>query len=388
MSGAPTRTPPRRGVTAPSGRARLLLAGLLLTQGCYSYVRPGDTTALPAWGWVPTQGGQRLDVDDAGALVSDYAPADIEAALGVTLTPGDGGVLVAAARSSTDGAIVALEPGDVIVEARPLAPWLPTELSVPDAAGVPVRDLEDLRGLAVGVEGLELELRVRRGDEHVVVRQPLREAALVAARPWAPALADALGVELARLDDWPASRLPEGAGPEDYLVVRVGAGSPGARAGLRPLDVIDNERGLFDLHMRNIPPELAPIADALLAQIAQDPELQLVTVRAADGRAKRLELRPPRAPRDSGLLLLWSYQADHARSHLGLLPFDLLLHRSSDAQYDALADDFSVATRWSFLVLFQTQSASGGAQEGLSAQVNPLVDQSRGNYLFERLMPE
>lgn len=361
---------------------------LLLAPGCYSYVRPGDTTPLPGWGWVPTAGGQRLDVDDSGTLVSGYAPTDIEAALGVTLAASADGVTVAAVRSSSDGAVVALEPGDLLVEARPLAPWLPPDQRAPDAAPIAVRDLDDLRGLAVGVEGLELELRVRRGQDDLIVRQPLRAPTPVATRPWAPALADALGVELARLDDWPASRRPDGAGPEDYLVVRVAAGSPGAVAGLRPLDVIDNERGLFDLHMGNIPAELGPIADALRAQLEQDPELQLITVRAADGRAKRLALRPPEAPRDSGLLLLWGYQADHARAHLGLLPLDLLFHHSSEATYDPMADAFSVGRRWSFLTLFQVQSATGGAQEGLTFRMNPLVDEVRAAYLMDRAFAE
>lgn len=369
-------------------RHLLLLSLLALTPGCYSFVRPGDTTTIPAWGWVKTAGGQRLDVDDSGALVAGYAPGDVEAALGVTLASEGDAVTVAAIRSSSDGAVVALEPGDVILEARPLAPWLPPDHAADGAAPIAVHGLEDLRGLAAGIEDLEVELRVRRGGEELLVRQPLRAPTVVATRPWAPALAEALGVELVRLDDWPASRRPEGAASEDYLVVRVGAGSLGARAGLRPLDVIDNERGLFDLHMRNIPPELEPVADALVAQLEQDPELRLITVRAADGRAKRLELAPAEAPRDSGLPLLWSYQADHARTHLGLLPLDLLFHHSTEATYDPLADAFSVGRRWSFVTLFQVQSATGGAQEGLSFRMNPLVDEVRAGYLMERMSPE
>lgn len=369
-------------------RHLLVCSLLLLTPGCYAFVRPGDTTPLPAWGWVPTANGQRLDVDDSGALVTGYAPADIEAALGVTLAPSSDGVTVAAVRSSTDGAVVALERGDVILQVRPLAPWLPPDQTAQGAAPIEVRDVDDLRGLAVGIEGLEVELRVRRGGEERVVRQPLRAPTVVATRPWAPALADALGVQLARLDDWPASRRPQAAGPEDYVVVRVAAGSPGARAGLRPLDVIDNERGLFDLHLGNIPPELTPIADALRAQLEQDPELQLITVRAADGRVKRLELHPPEAPRDSGLLLLWGYQANHVRTHFGLLPLDLLFHHSTEATYDPLADAFSVGRRWSLLTLFQVQSATGGAQEGLTFRMNPLIDEVRSAYLMERVFPE
>lgn len=369
-------------------RRPLLALVALVLQGCYAYVRPGDTTPIPARGWVETSGGQRLDIDDSGALVVGYAPGDIEAALGVTLAESKDGVRVAAVRSQSGGAVVSLEAGDVLLEARPLAPWLPPDRVVDDAAPIVVRELDDLRGLAVGVEGLEVELRVRRGDRELVVRQPLHAPSLVAARPWAPELAGRLGVELARLDDWPESRRPRGAGPGDYLVVRVGAGSPGARLGLRPLDVIENDRGLFDLHMGNFPPEMAPIVDAIKVQLEQDPELQLVSVRAADGRVKRLALRPPEAPRDSGLLLLWSYQANHVRTHLGLLPLDLLFHHSTDASYDPLVDDFSVGRRWSFLTLFQVQSTSGGAQEGLTFRLNPLIDEVRARYLGERAFPE
>lgn len=365
---------------------RALVLLLPLVAGCYSYVRPGDTSPLPAAGFVLTRGGQRLDVDAAGGLMLGHAPDDIEAALGVSLEAGAGGLTVTELRQGTEGHVVALEPGDVLLEARPLAPWLPAELRVEGAPGIEVRELDDLRGLAA-VEGLELGLRVRRGDREVLLRQPLRRPTLVATRPWAPALAAELGVELARLDDWPASRLPAEAGPEDYLVVRVQAGSPAAVAGLRPLDVIDNDEGLFDLRLGNIPPELAAVAEQLRAALDRDPAARLTTVRRTDGRSAALELTPPRAPRDSGLLLLWGYQANHVRSHFGLLPLDLLFHHATDAAYDPLTDTFSVGRRWSLLTIFQVQSAKGGAHEGLHVSVNPFADEPRLRYLLERIIP-
>ena len=215
-----------------SGARALVLCLPLLASGCFAYVRPGDPSSIPATASLATSGGQRLEIDDTGALVLGYAQGDVEAALGVTLVVGASGVTVAAVRSSTDGAVVALEVGDVLLEALPYAPWLPAEMVPLEAAWIPVRDVEDLRGLAVGLTDLELGLRVKRGEQEVVVRQPLRAPTVVATRPWSPELATQLGADLCALHDWPASRLPVEARPEDYLVVRVQAGSAAALAGL------------------------------------------------------------------------------------------------------------------------------------------------------------
>lgn len=368
-----------------SARALVLLLPLLT--GCYAYVREGDPTPLPAAGWVGTRGGQRLDVDDSGALVLGHAPGDIEAALGVTLEERDGAVTVAAVRSSTDGAVVLLEPGDVLLEVRGLAPWLPDE-AAEGAMATPVREVEDLRGLAIGLPDLALELRIRRGGREGRIRQPLRAPTPVATRPWAPELAAPLGVEVVRLDDWPASRLPGGATPGDYLVTRVQAGSHGALAGLRPLDVIVNADGRFDVLMGNLPPQLEPLRDEVMAQLREDPANLVTRVRATDGREKALELERPRAPRDSALPLLYSYESNDLRAHLGLLPFDWLFHRSVSHAYDPLSDGVARSTRWSFLTIVQVQGLDGGAEHGASFRVDPLIDEPRLRYAIERLFAE
>lgn len=363
----------------------VVLCAAAVTSGCFAYVRPGDTSSIPASSALATRAGQRLEIDEGGALVLGYAQGDVEAALGVTLEEAAGGVNVAAIRSSIDGAVVALEVGDVLLEALPYAPWLPPELVPVDVAGIAVRDLEDLRGLALGLAGLELGLRVRRGDREVVVRQPLRAPTVVATRPWSPELAARLGADLVSLQDWPASRLPVEANPEDYLVVRVQAGSAAGLAGLRPLDVVRNDQGVFDVRMGNLPAELSELKDAFGSAAEADPALRVTHALTPEGRDKALSLELPPPPRDSGFLILYDYEANEVRSHLGMLPFDWLFHHVTDVEYDALTDTYAESTRWSFLTIFQWQSVTGGAQEGSSFRIDPLIDEPRLRYAIDRL---
>lgn len=366
-------------------RALVVCAAALACSGCFAYVRPGDPSSIPASASLATRGGQRLEIDDSGALVLGIAQGDVEAALGVTLEESAAGVTVAAIRSSTDGAVAALEVGDVLLEALPFAPWLPAELVPLEPSWIPVREVEDLRGLAVGLTDLEVGLRIRRGGQEAVVRQPLRAPTVVATRPWSPELAAQLGADLCRLNDWPASRLPTEAQPEDYLVVRVQAGSAAALAGLRPLDLVRNDQGVFDVRMGNLPAELSELRDAFGSAAEDDPALRVTHALTPDGRDKALELELPGPPRDSAVPLLYSYEANEVRSHLGLLPFDWLFHHATDVEYDALTDTFAESTRWSLLTIFQVQSVTGGAQEGLSLRLDPIIDEPRLRYAIDRL---
>lgn len=359
--------------------SRALPLLLLALGGCYSYVRPPDPHPLLAPRSLATDAG-RLAIDEAsGALTLGPAQGDIAAALGVTLAEAGGEVSVAAVRTDTGGHVVTLEPGDVILEVRPLAPWLPPD-QLPPAPGIVVTSIEDLRGLAVGVRELALALRVRRGGAEAVVLQPLRAPEPVGVHPWLPAIAGELGVELARLDDWPASRLPPGAAREDLLVTRVLEGGAGCQLGLRPLDVIKDPHGAFGARLGVNAEELP---EELVTQLRETP----VDVLGADGATKRLVVETPRAPVDVGLLDLFNVQSDGWRSHVGLLPLDLLFHRSTDRHVDPRTGTVATTTRTSFLTLIQVTTLSGGAEEVTGVRIDALVDEVRSSYLREKMTP-
>jgi hypothetical protein len=357
---------------------RRLLPLLLLLAGCYSYVRPPAPNPLIATRSVTTPAG-RLQLDAQGALRLGPAQGDIAAALGVVLAEANGEVTVAAVRTDTPGHVVTLEVGDALLEARPLAPWIAPD-ALPPGPGIIVHTIDDLRGLAIGVPDLAVALRVRRGGVEAVVLQPLREPELVATRPWLPELAGRYGLEVARLDDWPATRLPAGAGPEDYLVTRVLEGGAGALLGFRPLDVIPNDGGAFDLRAGDHDPEYPEEA---LAALRATP----VQLLAASGATKEVLLEEPTAPIDVGFMDLFNVQTDGWRSRVGLLPLDLLFHCSTDRYYDPRTDTIATTTRWSFLTVFQVRTLSGGAEEVTGVRFDAIADEARSSYLRERMTP-
>lgn len=200
---------------------------LSLAVGCHSYLVPFDDRALPARAPLETASGQRLAVAWDGELLARPARGDIGAALGVALYDDDEGVLV----SNRLEAESRLEAGDRILWVAPRLPetgqaiqrshseslglevsgglsfseilaqdpanpidydsWEPSAkpaaLPPAEAEATPspaalrrlpaaheVRSSEDLGDYLVGVGWLSLDLLVRRGEEELVVRAPLR----------------------------------------------------------------------------------------------------------------------------------------------------------------------------------------------------------------------
>lgn len=377
-------------------RLALLLLLLAPLPGCRSHLRPYDPTPLATAESRPTAGGERLLLDEDGALLRGHGVGDPAGALGVELAQLGSAVVVGAPRPGREAA--GLVQGDELLFAVPVAPWLPGPAPrqadavraggpLPDApgpAGFPIRSLDDLRGLAIGVEGLAVDLVLLRSGQRQVVRVTLVASEAVAARPWTPALADPLGVSLVRLDDWPADRRPAGATAQDLLVTRVARGGLGCKAGLRPLDLVRGEGGRFDVRMGSFPPFLPEeLTDAIRAA----PDWRQATVVRADGREATLVLPEPEAPTDVGFPLLFVYQSDGLAWHVGLLPFDLLFHASGESEHDPRTDTVGEQSRWSFLTTFQVQEIEGGADDVATVKIDPVFDEARMRYASWLLDP-
>ncbi len=399
-----------------------LLAPIALGAGCVSYLQPGAPTPIPALASRATADGGRLRVDARGALVHAPAAGDLRGVFGLDLAAEAEQVVVrgveppparADAGAPEPGAggpaeVQAPEgprPGDVVVlaQARRLPP---PAAGAPDAAvaalegtldpdaalpltgqaGVAPRAPADLRGFAVGLDDLVLRLVVRRAGALLAVAARARPPEPLPVVPWDREAEARLGFTLARVDAWPPGRRPADAGPADLLVVAVEAGSVAARAGLRPLDLLrGGPRSALEL--------LRTDAADLRAALEDDPALrekvlariEPLTAVGPGGAAREvaLELPPPAA--EWGFPLLVGRERTGWRTRFGLGPFDLLFHASSEARYDALADDVVVARRWSLLTLLQVVWQEGPGRAGLQVRLDPLVDAARGAYLEARL---
>ncbi|MBI4605427.1 MAG: hypothetical protein HY721_25970 [Planctomycetes bacterium] len=317
------------------------LAGLAAAlAGCHGYLRPYDDTPLPARS-APTRGGGEVEVKE-GEVFLRPGRRDIGARLGVELAE-EAGRVVVARRLRPDAA---LEPGDRIASAAAAEPF-----ASPLHA---VRSLADLAGYAAAEGWLTLELQVERGGAEVAVREKVRdERRRLPVRRWDPrSTFRRNGIELGSLADWDPQHVPPWAEPGDHLVLRVDVGSRAAQAGLRPLDVVANARG-FERAGR-----------ALL--------------RAPGGAPRKLTVRarPPR--RDLWLPLLLSWEADGARTHVGLGPIDAIFHYSSTVDYDAATDAHETTSRWSLF------SVIGGGREGGGRwwNLDPSFDMARLDYAY------
>lgn len=407
-------------------RAALSLAlapALALCAGCHSYLVPFDDRALPSRGPVETVSGQRLAVAWDGELLARPARGDVGAALGVALYDDDEGVLVsnrlepesqleagdrilwvaphlpqtgaAIGRSHSESLARTTGPGlslREILEQGPSAPvrydsWEPSSQPRVSSLGEPptpgalrrlpaaheVRSGEDLSDYLVGVGWLSLDLLVRRGEEELVVRAPLRlRQQWVPTRSLRPDRSRWRGVELVDVRDLPPPLRPRGSEPGDVLVTRVARGAPLGVAGLRPLDVLGEEAAelLLDRNQR------------LREALERGDELVL-SVRGPEGNPKLLEFSPRRAPTNLWFPFLYSHQSDGARFHVGVGPLDMLFHASSSQVYLPTQDRYLKSSRWSLLTLFQ-----GGArrtEQGTEdwGGINFLVDDSRLNYFLE-----
>ena len=395
---------------------------LLLCAGCHGYLLPFDERPLPARRELICAGGGRIGLDAAGRLVLRPAPGDVSAALGVGLQETTLGLIVTH-RLRPDAL---LEPDDLILAcAAELPPGGPvrrahrealtaelvgrgtllpvrekpgqvpedddaprrqggfeafdphavpqgaTAASVTSADQVrsraachPVRGLTDLQGYLAGAPWVVLDLVVRRGAGEVVVRQPLAEP-----EEWFPVpehqadVARWHGLAVSRLGDWPEERRPAWATPEDLVVVRAVRDAPAARAGLRPLDVV-------------------PAAEwpRLLAGGEGDP----VRVRTADGAWRTLQPFATRgAPTDLWLPFLLSWEADGARTHVGLGPCDFLWHWSRRTDYDPACDAYEETWRWSAGSSIQGAGVDqpGGRRE--TAGINLFLDGARLEFAAE-----
>ena len=373
-------------------RAPILLS-LLLCSGCHSFLQPFDERPLPAPLPRPTEGGGALDLGDRGELVLRPAPGDIEAALGVGLADDPDGVLVTnRLRPET-----LLHPGDRIVavstavpdvtpairqafgsvlealttphpeRAVPLEQFDPTQFARVRPSGararpetaVPIATVDDLRPYLVGLGWLHLDIQVLRDDTPQIVRQPLYDTSeWVPTNPWRPETTRWHGVDLVAVERWPDERRPVDTSPGDLLVTRVARDSPAGQAGLRPLDVVSADK-----------------VPALLDGMA-------VEVLAADGSPKSVRLEPREPPTELWFPLLFSYQSDGVRSHLGLGPLELLFHRSSRVDYAPTLDGYIETWRWAFLTNIQgTGVRSPAGSSWFTGFV--FLETSRLNYLFE-----
>lgn len=456
-----------------SPRARLLpLLAPALLAGCHSYLVPFDERPLLARQPVETASGLRLDVDPRDGLQVRPAAGDVSTVLGVgleetedglvvthrlrpdaQLQPDDRVVHVAAALPRMGARILELhramvqgtrtpatelkwQPGagspsaeerhpietfepaaarraDDEGEEQPLIPPVPTPAALREArAGHPVRAADDLRGYLTA-PGVALDLLVVRGGEEVVVRVPLVEPhRWLPVRLWAPHLTRWHGIDLVRVADLAPEHQPAGAGPRDFLVVRVARDAPAGRAGLRPLDVVPEGEvvGLLGGALEVLVHLLRPRDPEELRRLMEGggelplnprdyfdedgaplrrPDEVAVRVRAPDGTTKAMAFSPREQPTELWFPFLFAYHSDGVRSHLGLGPLDLLFHHSARGDYDPEADAYEYVTRWAV----GSSIEGGGVTHARGTQgwggVSPLVMRARADYFFDWLsVPE
>ena len=144
--------------------------------------------------------------------------------------------------------------------------------------------------------------------------------------------------------------------------MRVARDSPLGRAGLRPLDLVPRE----SIH-------------ALLSLVGH----RRVRVRDREGREKRLHVVPRPEPIDLWIPLLFSFQDDGVRWHLGLGPLELLYHASGSVQYDVETDSYERTRRWSVGTSVQSAWVEGVGGQRATAGVNLFFDGARTAYLEE-----
>ncbi|MGE0708555.1 MAG: hypothetical protein AB7N76_22995 [Planctomycetota bacterium] len=401
----------RRGAALP------LLALLLGSTGCHSYLMPFDDRPLPAKATLETESGQRLALDWQGQLVVRPPRHDVGAALGVALFEDESGVVVSnQLRGDTP-----LQAGDRVLYAAPLLPGsgaalvaaheralrvLPNEPEAFDAytprlprarggvaaaaaaaapalapaelraqaAAHPVRKVSDLVGYLCGAGWLQLDLLVSRAGEERVVRAPLRRTQeWVPVRPLQPDRTRWRGVELVDIEDLPPTLRPAGAAQGEVLVTRVARGAPLGRAGLRPLDVLTRQGADLLLGRERDGRSLADVLD-------EEGEVS-VGVRSPGARAARQVAFEPRGePHQTWFPGLLSLQRDGTRFHLGVGLFDVLLHASSELVYQPTQDRYVESSRWSILTLIQggeRRTEQGSVEWG---GINFLVDDSRLSY--------
>jgi hypothetical protein len=411
-----------------------LLTALLATTGCQSYLRPFDDRPLPARA-VLTRGGQSLEANGS-ELTLGPGPADIGLALGVELDEDDKGVIVGRKLSKES----LLEPDDRIVyvvaldlmTGEPPKPTQPIEsmsldqlkarcdelskwgerkmhaidalleeiekrggkpLEGPTPAEVRAREnghevhaVADLQRYMCGLGWVGLELVVDHRGAERVVRVPLVETKqpvpFVTSDPTGSDARIAVafrGVTLARLADWPRDRWPLHArSAEDLLVVRVDQGSPAARFGLRPLDVISSPEA--DFSKKVLAEGVVTITENKL----------LIPVRSPDGRERTLELRPFHDnPTDYWFPCLVSWQQDNddageaGRLHFALGPFDALLHYSKSYAYAPDSDEYVLSSRFSFLTFFQHESTSCSSGRSAETRFDGILDYPRWKYFLD-----
>jgi len=255
------------------------------------------------------------------------------------------------------------------------------------AVGAAVGSRRDLAGIGALADIGAVDLVVVRGGREASVRARLRAEgtplptvpATLSLAPGFPSswgmtpppgsLGRDIGVEVVSLDGWPSRHSPRHAtdtsarasrtsGPP-LLVTRVATGSPLARAGLRPLDVI-----LEVLYRDDVTAE----ARALI-------------VRGPDGRTRTIAFtrRDPGSATDLWWPFLLSVQSDGRRSHVGVGPLELLFHRSATERYDPATDAVVRTTRTSVLGTFAFVSDEG-ASGGDAALGMYVVDPARFGY--------
>ncbi|MDC3379289.1 hypothetical protein OAX78_03305 [Planctomycetota bacterium] len=380
MSRTPTRLVP--------SLTRLVLCLALLTTGCvHDFLKPADTTPLPASVVLGTSGGFQLEIDAEGQLVVRPSQDDIEAALGATLEETAEGVTVAN-RLSTESK---LEAGDKILAVWPIpaaaaaststGAWVPTqnysdrlrEVYVQQepfgpghvrAAGHPVTVLSDLRGYALS--WVVLDVLVLRSGTEQVVRQEVGRPEPVPTRLWYPTTTRRMGFEACYVADLPEAYWPVGATEEDLLVSYVAHGSVAGAQGLRPLDLIHHE-GVYE-------PAWA-WNDFVEWQAT-----------GADGVEKSVLIPAPSVAIDIDFFSLWEVDSDDSRTHVGLLPLDVLFHYHSWPEFNPRTNTYADRWAWSFLTLFQVSGLGGdGYNDWDSVSLNPFIDEPRMRYYMERM---
>ncbi|MEZ6187978.1 MAG: hypothetical protein R3F62_23590 [Planctomycetota bacterium] len=393
-----------------------IVLGAALCSGCGSFLLPFDERPLPAPQGVETLSGERLDLDQEGQIVVRPERGDLALALGVGLAEEQGGVVVThrlrpqaglrpgdrilavwarvppatgvarefmhSARGALDtsrgrpstsldaaleessvlslsGAALDQTPRNTVVAPSRSEP-APVDSATLRARGQAVRSLEDLRGYATAAGWLTLDLLVEREGQERCVRVDLElDVSPVLARPWAPSRTRYQGVEVVAVSELEPGLRPLHAADDQLLVSRVARDAPLGRAGLRPLDLVRVEE-----------------LERLLAGAPGE-------VIKPDGVRRELQAEPRGVPLEVWIPLVFTYQDDGARTHVGLGPWDTTFHYSQRTDYEPTLDAYVERWRWSVGTSIQNSGVTSATGTVRSGGVTLLVDRVRMDYLLD-----
>jgi hypothetical protein len=331
----------------------------------------GPGTTQPGFFWLAT-----AFPEQPGPSRSLYFAVNNEGIVSFSKSP----FVVAPGTAELPSGLIALGPAPDLARDLPE----PAELR---KRGHAVRAIADLETYMVGLGWAHLDLVVEREKTPLIVRVKLERAPtesvpVVVYRGGASTQSYSTasgaftlsvkstvwrGVDFVRVKDLPEALRPNYADDDDVLVLRVARGSAAALVGIRPLDALsEGAAGAFTV-----------------GYINHDQDIVIRT----RGGPKTIHLawwNPLlEGHSDYWIPFVFSYQSDAFRTHIGLGPWDDVLHYSSKLDYNADLDGYVETSRFSLATVVQRCATSGPGGSKAQGGVRALYDPARWDYYYD-----